>query len=102
MHLSERQAHIAEMLHQADIIRVEDLSRHFQVTTQTIRRDLNFLCENGLARRVHGGIQRVHTPGNVAYAWRQVLNNEAKLMICPSASGRPLKLFPTPSWSIST
>ena len=74
MHLSERQAHIAEMLHQADIIRVEDLSRHFQVTTQTIRRDLNFLCEHGLARRVHGGIQRVHTPGNMAAKdWTAVL-----------------------------
>jgi DeoR family transcriptional regulator, glycerol-3-phosphate regulon repressor len=81
MHLSERQAHIAEMLHQADVIRVEELSRYFKVTTQTIRRDLNLLCERGLARRVHGGIQRVQTPGNVAYAWRQVLNNEAKLMI---------------------
>ena len=41
MHLSERQAHIAEMLHQADVIRVEELSRYFKVTTQTIRRDLN-------------------------------------------------------------
>jgi DeoR family glycerol-3-phosphate regulon repressor len=81
MHLSARQAHIVEMIHQADIVRVEELSRQFKVTTQTIRRDLNFLCERGLARRVHGGIQRVHTPGNVAYAWRQVLNSEAKLLI---------------------
>ena len=86
MHLSERQAHIAEMLHQADIIRVEDLSRHFQVTTQTIRRDLNLLCERGLARRVHGGVQRMNTSGNVAYAWRQVLNNEAKLMIAQAVA----------------
>ena len=81
MHLSERQAHIAEMVRQADFVRVEDLSRRFQVTTQTIRRDLNLLCERGLARRVHGGVQRINTPGNVAYAWRQVLNNEAKQMI---------------------
>lgn len=81
MHLSERQAHIAEMVRQADFVRVEDLSRHFQVTTQTIRRDLNLLCERGLARRVHGGVQRINTPGNVAYAWRQVLNQEAKQMI---------------------
>ena len=81
MHLSERQAHIAEMVRQADFVRVEDLARHFQVTTQTIRRDLNLLCERGLARRVHGGVQRINSPGNVAYAWRQVLNNEAKQMI---------------------
>ena len=81
MHLSERQAHIAEMVRQADFILVEDLARHFQVTTQTIRRDLNLLGARGLARRVHGGVQRINASGNVGYAWRQVLNNEAKQMI---------------------
>lgn len=78
MHLSERQAHIAEMVRQADFVRVEELARHFKVTTQTIRRDLNLLCERGLARRVHGGVERINTLGNVAYAWRQVLNHAAK------------------------
>jgi DeoR family glycerol-3-phosphate regulon repressor len=86
MLLSERQAHIVEMIHQTDIIRVEALARHFQVTSQTIRRDLNLLCERGLARRVHGGIQRVHTPGNVSYAWRQVLNSAAKLKIAQAVA----------------
>jgi DeoR family glycerol-3-phosphate regulon repressor len=81
MQLSERQAQIAEMIRQSDFIRVEDLALHFRVTTQTIRRDLNFLCERGLARRVHGGVQRMNTPGNVAYAWRQVLNHAAKQRI---------------------
>jgi len=86
MQLSERQAHIAEMLRQSDLIRVEDLARHFRVTTQTIRRDLNLLCERGLARRVHGGVQRMNTPGNVAYAWRQVLSQEAKHMIAQAVA----------------
>jgi DeoR family glycerol-3-phosphate regulon repressor len=36
MLLSERPAHIAEMVRQADCIREEDLSQRFQVTTQTI------------------------------------------------------------------
>ena len=47
MQLSERQAHITEMLRQSDFVGVEELARHFQVTTQTVRRDLNFLCEHG-------------------------------------------------------
>ena len=81
MQLSERQAQIAEMVRQADFIRVDALSRHFRVTTQTIRRDLNVLCARGLARRVHGGVQRMNTDGNVAYAWRQVLNHAAKRKI---------------------
>jgi len=81
MLLSERQAQIAEMVRQQEVIRVDDLARHFQVTTQTIRRDLSLLCERGLARRVHGGVQRMNLPGNVAYAWRQILNLEAKQAI---------------------
>jgi DeoR family glycerol-3-phosphate regulon repressor len=78
MLLSERQVQIAEMIRQQDFIRVEVLARHFNVTTQTIRRDLNMLCERGIARRLHGGVQRMNISGNVAYAWRQVLNSEAK------------------------
>lgn len=81
MPLSERQAQIAEIVRQQDVVRVEDLARRFQVTTQTIRRDLSLLCERGLARRVHGGVQRMNTLGNVAYAWRQILNLEAKQAI---------------------
>ncbi|HHP7236414.1 MAG TPA: DeoR/GlpR family DNA-binding transcription regulator [Desulfobacterales bacterium] len=78
---SERQAQIAELIRQTDFIGVEDLAQHFQVTTQTIRRDLNMLCELGIARRVHGGVQSMNTPGNVAYAWRQILNLDAKQTI---------------------
>lgn len=79
--LSERQARIAEMIRQQDFIRVEDLALHFQVASQTIRRDLNLLCERGIARRTHGRVQRLEVPGNMAYAWRQILNSEAKQAI---------------------
>lgn len=81
MPLTERQAQIAEMVRQKDFIRVEDLAHHFQVTTQTIRRDLNQLCTLGIVRRLHGGVQRMNIPGNVAYAWRQILNADAKQTI---------------------
>ena len=79
--LSERQAQIAEMIRQQDVIYVDDLARHFNVTTQTIRRDLNLICERGIARRVHGGVQRIDIHGNVAYEWRQILNSDAKQII---------------------
>ena len=81
MLLSQRQAQIAEMIRQQDEIRVDDLARHFQMTSQTIRRDLSLLCERGIARRVHGGVQRMNISGNVAYVWRQTLNSEAKQTI---------------------
>lgn len=78
MALFERQVQIADMVRQQDFIRVEVLARHFNVTTQTIRRDLNLLCERGIARRLHGGIQRLDIHGNIAYQWRQTLHSGAK------------------------
>ena len=79
--LTERQARIVEIIRQKDFARVEDLANHFEVTTQTIRRDLQRLCSQGIALRVHGGIKAIDTHGNVAYAWRQILHTEAKQFI---------------------
>ncbi|ODV11796.1 MAG: DeoR family transcriptional regulator [Rubrivivax sp. SCN 70-15] len=60
---------------------VENLAQQFGVTTQTIRRDVNLLCERGLCRRRHGGIDMPPVAENMAYAQRQVLNHDAKLRI---------------------
>jgi DeoR family transcriptional regulator, glycerol-3-phosphate regulon repressor len=81
MELTERQTRIAEMVHKADFLSVESLADHFQVTTQTIRRDLNFLCDRGIAKRRHGGVERPVNVGNEAYTWRQILNKDAKQRI---------------------
>lgn len=53
--LSDRQARMVEMIRQENVIHVEPLARHFQVSTQTIRRDLRVLCNQGFALRIHGG-----------------------------------------------
>ena len=81
MHLTERQAQIAEMVREKQFLTVEALAAHFDVATQTIRRDLNTLCDLGLARRRHGGIERMSQTGNVAYGSRQILNRKAKMAI---------------------
>ncbi len=78
MLLSERQAQIDEMIRQKDFIRVEVFAGHFNVPNQTICRELNLLCDRGIARRLHGGVQRMNLPGNVAYSWHQTLNSHAK------------------------
>jgi DeoR family glycerol-3-phosphate regulon repressor len=39
------------------------------------------LCDMGVARRVHGGVQRINTSGNVACAWRHVHNHDVKQTI---------------------
>lgn len=81
MNRTERQAQIAEIIRQEDSVKVEDLARQFHVTTQTIRRDINHLCDRGIAQRRHGGAQRIDVSGNVAYTCRQILNADAKLRI---------------------
>ncbi len=81
MDLSQRQAEIAEMVRENGFLSVEALSERFDVTTQTIRRDLTTLCDHGMARRRHGGIERPNDSGNLAYGSRQILARAAKQAI---------------------
>jgi len=81
MELSERQTQIAKMVHESNFLSVEHLAEHFKVTAQTIRRDVNYLCDYGIARRRHGGVERPVRTGNDTYAWRQIHNTDTKKMI---------------------
>jgi DeoR family glycerol-3-phosphate regulon repressor len=81
MYLTERQAGISELLRQSEFLTVESLAQKFNVTTQTVRKDINALCDLGLARRRHGGVELFSTEGNLAYRSRQVLNRVAKMAI---------------------
>lgn len=88
MDLSERQAEIAELVHEHGFLSVDILSERFDVTTQTIRRDLNTLCDYGLARRRHGGIQCTTNSKNLAYGPRQILARGAKQAIAREVARR--------------
>lgn len=81
MNLSGRQATISELLRVETLLTVEHLAEKFGVTTQTIRRDVNALCDLGLARRRHGGVAPLTTSGNLAYGSRQLLNRSGKYQI---------------------
>ncbi len=52
---SERQRQIASLTHQFGRVEVSQLADRFEVTTETIRRDLSDLQRQKLVRRVHGG-----------------------------------------------
>jgi DeoR family transcriptional regulator, glycerol-3-phosphate regulon repressor len=71
MHLSERQTDILQRARQVGRVEVEALASAFEVTTQTIRRDLNELSQIGLLARVHGGAVVSTRVANVAYAERR-------------------------------
>lgn len=55
MYATERQAAIEEILDSEGRIAVVDVARRFDVTTETVRRDLAVLETRGLITRVHGG-----------------------------------------------
>jgi len=60
---------------------VEDLAARFDVTVQTIRRDLSELADMGKLDRVHGGAVLRSGVSNIGYEDRRALNAEAKARI---------------------
>lgn len=77
----ERQDAIVELVKRQGYAAIEQLTSHFSVTPQTIRRDLNALAEEGLIRRVHGGAGLESSTVNTAYSTRKTLNLDAKQRI---------------------
>jgi len=51
----ERQHQIMELLHEHRSVKVADLIKKFQVSIETVRRDLEYLEREGMLKRVHGG-----------------------------------------------
>ena len=79
--LIPRQQEILAMARQSGYLSTEEMTRSFNVTSQTIRRDINELCSRGLLRRYHGGAGLPSSVENVAYSDRQVLNHDEKIRI---------------------
>ena len=63
--LNARHRQILELAKQQGFLSTETLARTFDVTTQTIRRDINMLCDEGLMRRFHGGAGPASSVENV-------------------------------------
>ncbi|MDP6885158.1 MAG: DeoR family transcriptional regulator, partial [Rhodospirillales bacterium] len=78
MALNRRQQDIMELARRQGFVAIDDLAQGFQVTPQTVRRDINQLCELSLLRRYHGGAGLPSSVENVAYSTRQVLFREEK------------------------
>lgn len=55
MYAEERQQAIADLITRRGRLSVNELAETFEVTTETVRRDLSLLERAGLVRRVHGG-----------------------------------------------
>ena len=88
MLIAERRRLIAERLQAAGRVVVSELSAGFGVSEETIRRDLEWLESEGVAKRTYGGA--VPCGGGKApppYAVRKNTNVEGKLVIAIMAKG---------------
>jgi DeoR/GlpR family transcriptional regulator of sugar metabolism len=80
----ERQAKILQTIREREYIENSELTRIFDVTQATIRRDLKALHEQGLIRMDHGGVSvasRSHIYDEPLYETKVFVNHEAKQAI---------------------
>jgi len=71
--VQQRHENIVKRVREHGYVTIEFLARIFDVTPQTIRRDIRTLQEEGRLRRYHGGAGFEPSTENVAYAERKVL-----------------------------
>jgi len=75
---SERQQAILELARFDGRVTVDNLARRFDVSPQTIRKDLNELCDGKFMARVHGGAVLAFGLENVGYDARRAIAREEK------------------------
>ena len=83
---AERREQILELVQRHGFVAIEALAQRFEVTPQTIRRDINALCESALLQRYHGGAGLPSSVENLAYTTRQVLCLEEKRRIAKAVA----------------
>jgi DeoR family transcriptional regulator, glycerol-3-phosphate regulon repressor len=87
-----RQADILALARTQGKVAVDDLAVRFAVTPQTIRKDLNDLCDQRLLSRVHGGAILASGVENLNYeARRQIAADEKRGIGAAAASLIPNK-----------
>jgi len=84
--LSDRQSTIVSLARSIGRVTVEDLAARFDVTPQTIRRDLNELCDLRVLSRTHGGAIIASTVENLSYEARRFIAAAEKREIGTAAA----------------
>lgn len=76
---------ILDLLNENERVQVDALSNHFNVSPETIRRDLSTLSEQNLLRKVHGGAVRFQTAQEHSFTLRTNLYLAQKTRIAQQA-----------------
>jgi DeoR family glycerol-3-phosphate regulon repressor len=84
--LPERQNKILNIAREKGRVDVDDLSHTFNVSPQTIRKDLNELCDKQLLQRIHGGAIVGSGIENVSYEARRLIAPGPKKFIGQKAA----------------
>ena len=79
--ISTRQSDIIDVARESGRVGVDALAVRFDVTPQTIRKDLNELCERNLLQRVHGGAVLTTRVSNLGYESRRMIASDEKRQI---------------------
>lgn len=90
MYLNLRHAEIIDLAKVQGRVLVDDLSARFKVSPQTIRKDLNELCERKYLSRIHGGALFPSGTENMEYEQRRLISRDEKEAIGQAAA----KLIP--------
>ena len=79
--LTPRQQTVVQMARERGYVTVEELVEKLDVTHQTVRRDLTFLCDHGVLARFHGGATFRTSVANVPYEARRdsLIEEKAKI-----------------------
>jgi len=84
--LNKRQHDILSLAEKEGYVGVENLAETFEVTQQTIRRDINNLCDQELLTRTHGGAFYSSGVRNFAYKSRKSLASDEKKEIADAVA----------------
>lgn len=84
--LTHRQTEILNIARASGRVMVEELARRFEVSAQTIRKDLNDLCEQRAMTRIHGGAIIASGVENLAYEARRFVAADEKKAIGAAAA----------------
>src|SRR5664279_5002547 len=79
--LTHRQTEILNLARAVGRVMVDDLVRRFEVSAQTIRKDLNDLCDHRSLTRIHGGAIVASGVENLAYEARRFVAADEKKAI---------------------
>jgi len=79
--ISNRHERIISLIKAIGFVTVEEMAKKFNVTPQTIRRDINLLDKNGYISRYHGGAGLCVSTENVDYRHRKELLLDEKRKI---------------------